>query len=201
METEKSIVEKRRYFRINDVIGLSYTILGDDKNQQGLVLVDSASPSTGQFCEIDFEFNQLTNTLWHESPTIAQALGLLNRKISMIAAQNPNPRVQNKELHATAYDDLQVNISACGMAFHCTDHLQEGTRLKLSVQLKPSDISLPLFGTVIESEPVQFNSKQSYWVRVVFDETNDITKEHLIKHMVQKQCAQLNEKEAQQDTY
>ena len=197
MKTVKPAVEKRRYFRINDIIGLSYRILGDDNNQRKLALVDAGLPSTGLFAEIDREFNQVTNTLWHENPTIAQALGLLNRKISMIAEQNllKQKEGQSEEQYASPYNELQANISACGMAFHCTEQLQEGTRLQLSVHLKPSDISLHLFGSVIACDHLRFNTEHNYWVRINFDETNDIAREQLIQHIVQKQCAQLNEKE------
>jgi len=196
-KTAIPFIEKRRYFRINDVIGLSYAILRDGENPQRLKLVDSALATAILLAEIDREFNQATNILWHENPTMAQAFGLLNRKVSLLAEQSLT--AQDKDRYATSYKDLQVNISACGMAFHCTEQLEQETRLQLSVQLKPSNISLRLTGSVIACEHLRTNAQQNYWVRISFDESSDAVREQLIQHIVQKQCSQLNEKEPNSD--
>ncbi|MDX2462964.1 MAG: PilZ domain-containing protein [Porticoccus sp.] len=182
-------VEKRRYYRINDIVGLTYTVI--DTNKAMLV-----SPSenlglslTNLLAEIDSELNQVTNILWHENPTVGKALGLLNKKISIIAAHS----LQNEEQNIESYEDMMVNISACGIAFDGKDSLPKGTNLQLSIALKPSNIILHIMGQVIACEKQPTKHEKSFSTRVVFEENNS-AQEQLIQHIVQKQCVQIGEK-------
>lgn len=179
--------ERRSYYRIDDVIGLTYTVL--DKNNPV-----SASPSdlglslTTLLAEIDHEFNQTVNTLWHEDPTTAKALGLLNKKLSMIAAHS----LQDEEQDIEPYEDMLVNISGCGISFSCEEQLSEGTQLQLSLILKPSNVNLSFVGNVISCKKQSLDNQKPYHIRVSFEE-NSAAQEQLIQHIVQKQCAQIGE--------
>ncbi len=186
-------LERRSYYRINDIVGLTYNLLGED-NQ------NTASPSenlglslTSLLSEIDHEFNQITNTLWHEHPMMAKALGLLNRKLSIIAAHS----LQNEEQSIEPYDEMMVNISGCGISFDCTEQLQTGDQLGLSLVLKPSNVMIDLEGEVISCEKQLTNTDKPYAIRVSFKENNS-AQEQLIQHIVQKQCAQIGENKRQQ---
>lgn len=182
--------ERRRYYRINDLIGLTYTVL--DNNHQV-----AASPSenlglslTSLLAEIDHEFNQTVNILWHENPTVAKAFGLLNKKISIIAAHSLQ---QNEEQDIQPYEEMMVSISGCGVSFNCAENLPEGTRLQLSITLKPSNTLLILQGQVVSTEAQGHCREKPYSIRVSFD-NNEAIQEQLIQHIVQKQCAQIGEK-------
>lgn len=186
-------LERRSYYRINDIVGLTYNLLGED-NQ------NTASPSenlglslTSLLSEIDHEFNQITNTLWHEHPLMAKALGLLNRKLSIIAAHS----LQDEEQSIEPYDEMMVNISGCGISFDCTEQLQTGDQLELSLVLKPSNVMIDLEGDVISCEKQLTNTDKPYAIRVSFKENNS-AQEQLIQHIVQKQCAQIGEHKRQQ---
>lgn len=189
----ESKLERRSYYRINDIVGLTYNLLGED-NQ------NTASPSenlglslTSLLSEIDHEFNQITNTLWHEHPLMAKALGLLNRKLSIIAAHS----LQDEEQSIEPYDEMMVNISGCGISFDCTEQLQIGDQLELSLVLKPSNVMIDLEGDVISCEKQLTNTDKPYAIRVSFKENNS-AQEQLIQHIVQKQCAQIGEHKRQQ---
>jgi hypothetical protein len=186
-------LERRSYYRINDIVGLTYNLLGED-NQ------NTASPSenlglslTSLLSEIDHEFNQITNTLWHEHPLMAKALGLLNRKLSIIAAHS----LQDEEQSIEPYDEMMVNISGCGISFDCTEQLQTRDQLQLSLVLKPSNVMIDLEGEVISCEKQLTNTDKPYAIRVSFKENNS-AQEQLIQHIVQKQCAQIGEHKRQQ---
>ncbi len=181
--------ERRRYYRINDVIGLTYTVL-DNSSQIMASPSDNLGLSlTSLLAEIDHEFNQVVNILWHENPTVAKACGLLNKKISIIAAHSLQ---QNDEQDIQPYEEMMVSISGCGVSFNCAENLPEGTRLKLSITLKPSNTSLTFLGQVVSSEPQGEHQDKPYSIRVSFDK-NDAIQEQLIQHIVQKQCAQIGE--------
>jgi len=180
--------ERRSYYRINDTVGLTYRLLGEDDEHPASLSDNLGVSLTNLIAEIDHEFNQATNTLWHEHPVTAKALGLLNKKLSIIAAHS----LQNEEQNLESYDEMMVNISGCGIAFDCAEQLKTGDKLLLSIALKPSHTILHLDGIVISCEKQLTNTGKPYTLRVNF-EGNESAQEQLIQHIVQKQCAQIGE--------
>jgi hypothetical protein len=193
-ETAAQQAERRKYYRINDVVMLRYETLDGDDDNPALHESGNLEISTGALlAEIDRELNRSINRVWQDDPVVAQALGLLNRKLSVIAAQV----LDYAETDAHSYDDAMVSISGCGIAFEARESLAEGTRLRLSVILKPSQITLSIAGTVVSSEERLSSGTMPYWVRVGFDDDEQV-QEQLIQHVVQKQGALLadNKREA-----
>jgi hypothetical protein len=182
--------ERRKYYRINDVVLLRYEEMSDeasDSPQRGDT--GGLEISTGSLlAEIDRELNQAINTVWREHPVTAQALGLLNRKISVIAAQ----ALEYEEAGVHSYDNTMVNLSGCGIAFEAREALHPGARLQLSIILKPSQITLSIAGKVVSCEDRLSSSAMPYWVRVDFDD-DLAAQEQLIQHVVQKQGALLSD--------
>jgi hypothetical protein len=184
--------ERRKYYRINDVVLLRYEMLEATNGmeiQSGHGGSGSLEVNTATLIqEIDHELNQTINAVWQDSPAVAQALGLLNRKISVLAAQALN--YEQGEAHS--YDDAMVNLSGCGIAFEARDDISPGTRLRLSVILRPSQVSLSIAGTVVSSEQRLSSGTMPFWLRVDFDD-NLQAQEQIIQHVVQKQGALLSD--------
>jgi hypothetical protein len=191
-EAGNNSAERRRFYRINDVVMLRYEILDAARDgDMGGTLSESGSleiSTVSLLAQIDRELNQAINTVWREHPAVAQALGLLNRKISIIAADT----LQYEEGDAHSYDSAMVNLSGCGIAFEAREAIAEGTRLRLSVILKPSLVTLSIAGTVVGCEERLSSSSMPFWIRVGFDEDLQ-AQEQLIQHVVQKQGALLSE--------
>lgn len=177
--------ERRSYYRIDDIMGLSYSKLNDAEGGIAELPQDLGTPLSNLFVEIDREFNQATNTLWRENPTMAQALGLLNRKISLIAA-NTLPEANRRK---DSYEELMVSISGSGLAFRAIEDMPVDTHLVISLILKPSDIQITLSGKVVGCEHSHPDTSQPYWVRISLEGNNPAAQEQLIQHVVQKQCA------------
>ena len=184
------LAERRKYYRINDVVMLRYEILDSSPAVTELTSGESGlEVSTGTLlAEIDRELNQAINTVWQDSPVIAQALGLLNRKVSIVAAQ----AIAYEESDVQSYDDTMVNLSGCGIAFESRSEIAPETRLRLSVILRPSQVMLSIAGTVVGCEERLSSSNMPFWVRVQFDD-DAMAQEQLIQHVVQKQGALLSE--------
>lgn len=198
MNIMESKLERRSYYRINDTVGLTYRLLNDNDPHPDSLSENLGVSLTNLLAEIDHEFNQATNTLWHEHPVTAKALGLLNKKLSIIAAHS----LQGEEQNFESYDNMMVNISGCGMSFDCSEQLNAGDKLLLSIALKPSHTVLHLEGIVVSCEKQLTNTDKPYTIRVNF-EGNETAQEQLIQHIVQKQCAQIGEqkrKETQEDS-
>lgn len=177
--------ERRDYFRINDTIGLSYSVLDGSSENSAKGTEGKKIELDSVLTEIDAKFNQAANTVWQENPAVAEALGLLNRKISIVAARAP----QGANLEAPPHEEFLANISGCGMAFHCVEPLAEGTRLSVSVVIKPSNIDVNFIATVIACEPSPESPDGKHLMRIEIDEESHLAKEQLIQHVVQKQYA------------
>lgn len=182
--------ERRKYYRINDVVLLHYERFseplesGTNGGGSGILEVNTGS----LLAEIDRELNNSINTIWRENPLLAQALGLLNRKVSVLAAQ----ALGYEEPDTHSYDDAMVNLSGCGIAFEARQAIDIGERLRLSVILRPSQVTLSIAGTVVGCEERLTSSSMPFWIRVDFDE-DPMAQEQLIQHVVQKQGALLSD--------
>ena len=188
----RSQAERRKYYRINDVVLLRYETLDAEQEPGNATEGGSASLeiSTGSLlAEIDRELNTSINNVWREHPVMAQALGLLNRKVSVLAAQ----ALGYEEEEARSYDDTMVNLSGAGIAFEAREALAVDTRLRVSIILRPSQVILSITGTVVSCEDRLTSSSMPFWVRVDFDEDLQ-AQEQLIQHVVQKQGALLSER-------
>jgi hypothetical protein len=184
--------ERRQYYRINDVVLLRYEIMpdaaGDEGTGQGIETGSLEISSSHLLAEIDRELNNTINIVWREHPAVAQALGLLNRKISIVAAR----AFDYEESAVRSYDDTRVNMSGCGIAFEARDEISPGTRLRLNMILSPSQVNLSITGTVVSCEKRLTSSATPCWIRVNFDDDLQ-AQEQLIQHVVQKQGAQLSD--------
>jgi len=182
--------ERRKYYRINDVVLLRYEVMPDPpESPQSTEETGGLEINTGTLLlELDRELNKSINAVWRESPPVAQALGLLNRKISVIAAQ----AMEYEEAGVHSYDNSMVNLSGCGIAFEGRQALPPGTRLQLSIILKPSQVTLSIAGSVVSSEERLSSATLPYWIRVDFDDDLQ-AQEQLIQHVVQKQGALLSD--------
>ena len=166
--------ERRSYFRLDDVLMLHYRVL-DPGAAPG-----AAAPTTrgtapqvrtaGILAQIEREFGESLRRLWQAQPETAQALGLLNRKLSVIARSLdavPTP--------APAYEEARVNISGSGIAFECDEALAAGTPLQLQLMLIPSQEELQLSGRVVscDHQPAADDSGERWLLRVDFDDAPD----------------------------
>ncbi|WP_461520255.1 PilZ domain-containing protein [Porticoccus sp.] len=174
--------DRRNYYRINDHVGLSYSVLnGTDTKPQThgehpqILLATLLS-------EIDREFNQVTNLLWQENPLQAKALGLLNKKLSLVTEALTN----KNGVSADRFEEVQVNISGSGMAFDSPIRLEKGMRLLLSLTLKPSNSLIKLHAFVVDCSAIDYASKEMFRIRVQFDDS-ETAQEEMIQHIVQRQ--------------
>ncbi len=182
-------LERRSYYRIRDEIGLKFTVIDEDTPVSGQGARNLDMPLGGLLAEIDREFNQVTNILWQENPTIARALGLLNRKLSIVSAR----ALQDEGQSPVSYEDMMVSLSGSGIGFETDEALVPGGRVLLSLSLRPSNIEIELTGTVSGSELQSDLPERKYWTRVNFERGNEAAQEQLIQHVVQRQCAQIRE--------
>lgn len=186
------VQEKRRYFRIDDTMDLSFRVLKPQTPE--LKLSTEIMDDAEMLKRVDGELDTLINSLWDSDPKYARAIGLLNQKINLLTNQNRPSMEELMAQYDHQYTDIDVNISASGMAFDCDVELEVGGRLELLLVLKPSGSGVKLKGVVVNSEDRQSSSGESYFTCVQFDVESQ-EKEQLIQHIVRQQVETMGKKE------
>ncbi len=176
--------ERRRYFRINETVGISYQRIdsGDGSGKRDEYL----SSDMSRVFEYDEQIEKLIKALEGENPKIAQLGVLFHRKLNRIADQLV---LRNDLVNRIAHRVKEVNISACGMAFMNDEPIAEGERLRLELKLFPSETQVHTLARIVSCEQ-DGRSRQFYW-RMDFYSMSVTSQETLIQHIVRSQSAQL----------
>ena len=167
--------ERRRYFRIDDTIQLSYQITRRPGNTTHL---DSKADT--QVADQDQRIDTLVNELKGEYPKLIELITLLDQKSQRLFEHPHNQR------KAPALDGRAVNISACGLAFVEDATIPISTQLLLFLML--DDDKLEIDGLVIDC---QHHGGGAFIWRVDFLNLSESTQEKLIQHIVRRQRLQL----------
>jgi len=185
--------EKRRYFRIADTIGLSFKQARPVKPD--LSLSTSVVEMEQRLASLDAEINSIVNRIWSSNPELSEALGLLNRKIDLLTGNKVANKVAEQEQYDHHFEQIEVSLSASGVAFDSEVKLDIGDRLDLMLVLKPSNMRLQSKGTVVnvaEKKPGELNP---YVASIDFDLVPQ-DEERLIQHIVQRQVQIMAKKDS-----
>ena len=181
--------ERRRYFRINETVGLSIQILDDGHSGKRAEHPDNrlASTTAALISQNDERIDVLISELADHSPKVAELAALINQKMERVVSMLA---IDNHLLDRIAHKVQEVNISACGLAFSHDQAIPENSRIRIELKLMPDDIMLSSDGVVVSCERTADDST-SYYCRVDFLGMSASAQEELIQFVVQSQAAQL----------
>ncbi|MES9962141.1 MAG: PilZ domain-containing protein [Candidatus Sedimenticola sp. 20ELBAFRAG] len=195
--------ERRRFFRIDDSVNLSYTSISPDQLSERMKRLDN---------DLDTDFTIMSNLaavtqqmagVLHkveaDYPDVANYLKALNKKIDILGRAF---LVQNTDLSENPANP--VNISASGMAFNTTEQLEPGTLLELKLLLMPSFTGILTMAEVVScSEMEAAEGDYRYDLRVNFTHLRDADRDVLIRHVIRLQTEDLRrqreEREAEEE--
>ena len=103
----KSNQERRRYFRVTDLVGLRYQFLSQD--EQALAIQAKPSSLKDLLKQIDNEVLANMAIIQSSQPEVHRLLDLLNQKINLALVSDNN---QEEDLRSTS-NICRVNLSAC----------------------------------------------------------------------------------------
>jgi len=178
------VIEKRRYFRIQDTIGLALRVARAEKPE--LKLTDANTVADHELQKVEAELNSLVNALWGEDPKIAKSLGLLNRKIEILCERNSPIALRKNENFEIRYHNLSVSLSASGIGFISDNALPVSERFDLMMLLAPVNTRMVVKGCVVESAAVEQADAVRYQIRMEFTLTA-AEEEKLVQFLVQRQ--------------
>ncbi|MFT5392539.1 MAG: hypothetical protein ACI8PT_002737 [Gammaproteobacteria bacterium] len=197
-DTFSDASERRRYYRIEDHVGLHYHVLEghdiDDAMQRfsgerddPIALVASLS-NTGE------DIKRQLNTLRRDLPDVATLLESLSRKVDtlsklVIARESVIP---NRATH-------QVSLSGSGMAFDVPQYVAPGSLLEIRLVLFPYRMCLFSLAAVVNCEQRQGSEdEKGFRIAVDFSYLRPDDQDHLIQHILRFQSEQLRRQRAEQ---
>jgi c-di-GMP-binding flagellar brake protein YcgR len=187
--TLKSNHERRRYFRVTDLVGLRYQLLSED--EQALAIQAQPSSLKDLLKQINNEI--LTNLAFIQTsqPEVHRLLDLLNQKVNLaLGADNHN---QDQDLES-ANNICSVNLSACGLAFPVEKPANLNQYMSIELTLYPNNIRLTLLAAVIACDRYEEdNEKNKYIIRANYVDISDANQEVLVQHVIKRQAMQLKQ--------
>jgi hypothetical protein len=173
--------ERRRYFRIEDMMAISYeklTAAEAEVREQQMQSADYLAPNQLQVVERQLQL--LIDKLRVQNPDVAGAIDLLNQKFTLLKDRNVDQLVVPGNVHLRR----QVNISACGVSFEGAQRQDIGQHLQLDITLLPSDLKVTTLGVVIGCHPA---ANDEWTVRVEFYGMSPQDEELTVQHIVKRQ--------------
>lgn len=176
--------ERRRFFRINDTLGVAYRLLtpeeikanGKDKNTPANVF--------SMLANYDTVLNEQLAQLKVKQPLVEEILNSLNKKINCLIN---HLEMESRLVERLAHKIREVNISACGIAFVAEGEIKLGQDVSLDIVLQPSEMHIFTYGKVVGCDA----QGDGAYVRINFYGMTQADQELLIQHIVQRQSTQL----------
>lgn len=176
--------DRRRFFRISDAIGVSYTLISneEDGSEAGGHSTETEVDVTELFKSDNQAIKSALEGLSTASPEAAKAIAALDSKIEkIITLIELDGSVEGKSLHSIQ----QASISACGIAFPISENIPAESKINLTLFLETAGEQVSALGRVIECQSLPEESE--YYLRIEFVEMKEADREKLIQHIVQRQ--------------
>lgn len=175
--------ERRRFFRIDDEVGLSVYEMSDEG--YGGKTIDESEQQIEHQLALERKIRQSLAALRPSAPQVAQALELLNQKINLLR--------HDADTAGLSYALTRVNLSACGIAFNHEREYPIGTQLMLNIFLQPQHSLIRVQGYVASVQTGN-DLAEPFYTRVDFVGLHNEYQEQLIQHLVQRQGQLLRQK-------
>lgn len=173
--------ERRRYFRIDDQIRLRYQLVTAEQMAVPAAESFQVNDLRSSLARFDTQINHLLSELRIKEPLVGELLVLLNQKYAVVAEQVIADKVA---LTGETHPLVEVNISACGMAFTTAEPAEQGSFVHLDMILLPTNQQVSTYAAVVVCEK---QASGAYLWRLDFRQLKNAEQEVLIQHLVKRQ--------------
>lgn len=187
--------ERRRYFRVTDLVGLRCRFLSEGETD---IAVQAHSTSLKSLLsQIEHQIATDLAVIKNSNPEIHNVLDLFNQKINLAFGHGMATGGEDDLEQSTSA--CQVNLSACGIAFP-TDHKASlNQHVHLELTLYPSNTRLQLLAAVIACDVSDESvDGKSNIVRADFVNVSEMDQEMLVQHVIKRQVQILKEQREEQ---
>lgn len=189
----KSGQERRRYFRVTDLVGLRYQFLSQD--EQALAIQSKPASYKELLKQIDNEVLANLALIQSSQPEVHRLIDLLNQKINLALDAD---HLNSEEDPEHSNNICSVNLSACGLAFPSAKSATLNQYVSLELTLFPNNVRLTLLAAVISCDRYEEESERNkYLVRADFVDISDANQEVLVQHVIKRQALQLKQQRSE----
>jgi hypothetical protein len=165
-------LERRRYIRISDVIKLRYWQPAANN------MHTEADHHHAQFMGIENQVQILLRHLPTQAHKFSELLQLINQKLNLLELRLNPP--------TPAFQELDVNLSGCGIAFAVTETYLIGQQLKLEMILAPYDSPVAITAEVV-SCAVEPEMPKQLTLRLEFRQMHSQMEDMLVHYILKRQ--------------
>lgn len=178
--------ERRRYFRIEDEIILSWHSITTEEKMKGIARFERGEIQypdlAGMYLGLEADLSDMIRSVSVKDPHVANALELINRKLNLFVKKMPLDQSTQ-----TLLDQIPqpVNISASGLSFETPYQKMPGQDLKIEMVLLPEKIYILCYAAVVDC--VVLDNSSNYRMNVDFVTMRDEDTERLVQHIMRKE--------------
>jgi len=186
--------ERRRYFRVSDLVGIKYRLLSE--GERDLATQEKPTSLKSLLGQIEEQITINLASIQNSQPEVHQLLDLFNQKINLAFGHGFAEGAEDEVAQSTRA--CQVNLSACGIAFPCSEQAALNQYLSIEVTLYPDNACLNLLAAVISCDRFDDGSgEHEYLLRANFVNIGDADQEILVQHVIQRQVHQLKDRRSE----
>ena len=179
--------ERRSFFRIDDLIHLSYRVMNAEDLPGGPEALErSVADSFSVMPNLNALSQQMAASLHkieQRDPDVANYLKSIDQKIEMLGRA-----FLAKDTGITDKPARPVNLSAGGLALRVGEVLEAGAILEIKMLLLPSFTGILTYGTVVSCEAIEPDQQNGYCLRIGFSHMRDVDRDALIRHLLRRQA-------------
>ncbi len=183
--TEVSADERRDFYRINDTVGLTYTICTRESDipteDEFVAEAPDEFELINHLSRIDMDSSTLLHTIQDVNPDIARYMKIINSKVDALARHVVTLGLTDE------VSSHKVTLSAGGLSLITTEAIELGKTIRTRMILYPSCSGILTYGEIVRckaipnSEPPQFDTAVEYTL------INETDRDALVKHVLQLQ--------------
>jgi hypothetical protein len=192
-EDQGSERDRRRFYRIDDQVALTYQQLDERQLAAALDRLQVGHPDkltlVSTFAATSAQMKRSLDRFRHDLPEVASYLEGLNEKldlmVQLLAASDGG--LSERPTH-------DVSLSAAGLSFRTDEPLEPRSILEIQLLMFPTYLCARAFGTVVRCERAQDGSgAEGYFVAVDFSHIRELDRDMIIRHITQRQSSMLRE--------
>lgn len=188
--------ERRRYFRIDDIIGIKTEVIPQQEVQQKLQQFWDNQHQFSLRNEFNYELEQHQTDLKHikiKMPEVGRYLDLLQKQLDMLTEKVVKGEDQFVE------EEIHVNLSAQGLSFYSDEVVHASEIVEMHLKLLPGHQKIVVFSKVINCIKDK-DRPGKYKVALDFEHIHDADREILVKHVHGKQMRALGAARFEEDS-
>jgi c-di-GMP-binding flagellar brake protein YcgR len=184
--------DRRNYYRIEDCVHIQYRVIPTDarEDERRFVFLHELKASNVQAAlgGIDIRLHEVLEAVRHESKLAAEAIDLLNRKITLIERVVASLNSPDTALDQREREPVTVSISGGGVSLESAAPVALQVSLAIDLVLLPSNHPMRIIGRVVGCRATDSGR---HALAIEFEEMRDADRDFLVQHILRKQSSVL----------